>query len=76
MEPVFFLVAILGCTDDAVACRQARLLPARYTTAAQCQAALPRRLAENSDLSFPTLQADCRVSGPRVTTAARLRPKG
>ena len=76
MEPVFFLVAILGCTDDNVACRDARILPSRYATAAQCRAALPARLTENADLSFPSLQADCRASGPRVTSAAKGKPRG
>ena len=66
MEPVFFLVAILGCTDGGDTCREARLLPARYATAAQCRAALPQRLAENSDVPFPSIGADCRASGPRV----------
>ena len=76
MEPVFFLVAIMGCTDADASCREARVLPARYATAAQCQAALPQRLAENSDVGFPTIEANCRASGPRLTSAARARSRG
>lgn len=73
---MYFLVAILGCTDDNVGCRDARVLPARYATAAECRAVLPRRLTENTDLSFPSLQADCRASGPRVTSAAKPKLRG
>lgn len=76
MEPVFFLVAILGCGDDAGACREARVLPARYATEAQCRSALIARLAENTDLSFPALRADCRASGPQVTATTRVKPRG
>ena len=76
MQPVFFLVAILGCGDHSAACRDARVLPARYATAAQCQAALPQRLMENTDLSYPSLQADCRASGARVSSTAKPKPRG
>ena len=76
MQPVFFLVAIMGCGDGDVACRDARVLPARYATAAQCRAALPQRLMENTDLSFPSLQADCRASGPRLSSATKPKPRG
>lgn len=72
MEPAFFLIAILGCGDDGAACREARTLPARYATAAQCRAALSGRLAENTDLAFPVLGADCRTPGRHV---AAVKPR-
>lgn len=62
MEPLIYVMAILGCGDGAGPCTQARLLPAHYVSAAECQAALPKRLAENSDVPFPTIMADCRVA--------------
>ncbi|WP_419808936.1 hypothetical protein [Sphingomonas sp.] len=68
---MFFVVAIMGCGDGTDACRDARVLPARYETAAQCNAALPQRLAENSDVDFPTIQADCRLRGAQV---AEIKP--
>ncbi len=77
MEPVFFLVAILGCGDDGAACREARTLPARYASAGECRAALPKRLAENTDITAPTIMADCRAAGPRAAAAgARAKSKG
>lgn len=70
MSAMFFVVAIMGCGDgasaDLGACRNARTLPARYETAAQCRAALPQRLAENTDVDFPVIQADGRLQGARV----------
>lgn len=75
MEPLFFVVAILGCGDSA-ACSDARVLPARYETVAQCRAALPGALAANTDVPFPTIGADCRARGMQIAkaaTAARSR---
>ena len=40
MEPVFYVMAILGCGDFQDQCQQARVEPVRYQSAAQCQAAM------------------------------------
>ena len=69
MGPVFYVVAILGCGDGDAPCAPARLLPARYASAAACQAQLPQRLAENTDVPFPTVMADCRLNGATVAKA-------
>ena len=66
MGPMFFVMAIMGCNDGAAQCADARVLPARYETVAQCRAALRRALADNTDLEFPTVQADCRAKGTQV----------
>lgn len=76
MEAVFFVVAILGCGDGGVQCEQARVLPARYKTAAQCRATLPRRLAENTDVAFPEIIADCRAQGTRVADTPKSGKPG
>ena len=73
MEPLFFVMAIMGCSDDGSACAPARVLPARYETAAQCRAALPQALADNSDVSSPSIAADCRAQGMRL---AKVEAKG
>ena len=79
MGAFFYVVAIMGCGDGgpegAGACREARLLPARYATAAQCRAALPARLAENTDVPFPSIGADCRPQGLRMAEVAG-KPRG
>ena len=72
MEPVFYVMAILGCGDGSSQCTQARLEPARYQTVQQCQAQLPAALARNTDLSFPTISATCQASGAVV---ARAEPR-
>lgn len=63
MEPVFFVMAIMGCADGASACAEARVEPARYATVQQCQAAMPDALARNTDLEFPVVSAACRRNG-------------
>lgn len=75
MGAFFYVVAIMGCGDGGDTCREARLLPARYATAAQCRAALPARLAENTDVPFPEIGADCRPVGVQMAEA-RMRPRG
>ncbi|MBY0519905.1 MAG: hypothetical protein K2P79_05700 [Sphingomonas sp.] len=63
MDPLFYVMAIMGCSDGSEACAQARVEPAQYRTIAACQAAMPQVLMRNSDLSFPVITATCRGSG-------------
>lgn len=76
MGAVFYVMAIMGCGDGSEQCRQVRLEPARYATVQQCRAELPAALARNTDLSFPTLSATCRASGPQVAQVERRQTRG
>jgi len=76
VEPVFFVLAILGCGDAADGCREVRTEPARYATEAQCRADLVAALGRNTDLDFPELEGRCRVHGVRVARAENRRPRG
>ena len=76
MEPVFFVMAILGCGDASAQCTEARIVPTRYETMAQCRAALPDQLARNTDVPFPTIGADCRSTGARMAKAAVKNSRG
>lgn len=76
MEPVYFVMAILGCGDAQAQCSEARVEPARYATVQQCQAALPSALARHADLDFPTVAGTCRSSGPQMVRAEVKRPRG
>lgn len=76
MEPIVYVLAILGCGDGSAACQEARIEPAHYQSAAQCRAALPAALARNTDLAYPTIAANCRASGERMVKAGGLRPRG
>ncbi len=62
MEPVFFVMAILGCGDAGAQCTEARIDPVRYQTVQQCRAALPAALARNTDLAYPVISASCRAN--------------
>jgi hypothetical protein len=75
MEPMFFVMAILGCGDGNVRCTDARIVPTHYTTMAQCRAALPTQLAANTDVPFPVIGADCRRQGAEMAQAV-TKPRG
>ena len=74
MEPIFYVMAILGCGDMQSQCEQARIEPARYRTVAQCQAAMAQVLPRHMDLSFPTIAATCQPRGEQVAQAGS-RPR-
>ena len=76
MDQVFYVLAIMGCGDDASACQQARFEPARYESRQACQAALPAALERNLDLDFPTIAADCRRSSVRFVESAPRSSSG
>ena len=76
MEPLFYVMAIMGCADGSNACAEARVERARYTTIQQCQAAMPAALQRNSDIDAPVVSAACRASGPRLVRAADRRSQG
>ena len=63
MEPIFYVMAIMGCGDGSQACAEQRVEPARYVSAQACQAAMPEALARNTDLEYPVISAACRSSG-------------
>lgn len=76
MEPVFFVMAILGCGDGSSQCREARVEPNHYASVQQCQAQLPAALARNTDLSFPTISATCRADGALMARAEPRNRRG
>lgn len=75
MEPVYFVMAILGCGDDGGQCSQQRVEPARYQSAAQCQAAMPTALRRNTDIEYPVVVAACQQQGSRFAQQ-EARPRG
>ncbi len=71
MEPLVYVMAILGCGDPGTQCQEARLAPATYTTAAQCNTAIPDMLMRSTDLDYPTIAAACQSNRER---AAQNKP--
>jgi hypothetical protein len=76
MQPIFFVLAIMGCGDNASGCAEARIEPARYSTVQQCQAAAPAALARHTDLSFPVISAACRSNGQQWVDMGKVAPRG
>jgi hypothetical protein len=73
---MYFVMAILGCGDGSDDCREARLVPVRYSTMAQCRAALPDQLSRNTDVPYPVIGADCRRAGAELAMAGKPKPRG
>ncbi len=67
MEPLFYVMAIMGCGDGSTQCAQARVEPVHYQSIQACQAAMPGALQRNSDLAFPVISAACHANGQLLT---------
>ena len=75
MGPAYYVIAIFGCADGSAACAPAATLPTRYESRAACAAVMPDALAANTDLDFPTLEAECRaVTRPASARQDKPRP--
>jgi hypothetical protein len=68
MEPLAFVIAILGCGDAGSACERMAVEPVRYETMSACQAATTNALANHTDMLFPVIQARCEARGYRVAS--------
>lgn len=66
MEPVLFVMAILGCGESDAPCRELRVAETRYQSEQACMAATEEALLASSDLPYPNIVADCRREGVRV----------
>lgn len=64
MEPLVFVLAILGCNDAGSRCEPARTMPATYVSEAACLAAQESALLAATDVDYPVVQARCRASAP------------
>ena len=61
MEPVYYVIAILGCADGSTACTPVATVPTQYTSQAACSAGTENALLTNSNFDFPTIVAQCRA---------------
>jgi len=75
MEPLFYVMAIMGCGDGNVQCTEARVVPVRYQSMAQCRAALPVQLAQNTDVPYPMIGAACRTAGAQIARTDARAPR-
>ena len=59
MAPLYFMLAILGCGEDASACQQVAVAPVHFASQAECLAASGAVLERMTDDRYPTLVAQC-----------------
>lgn len=69
MEPLLYVMAIMGCADSGDLCAEERIVARRFVSAAACNRALEAQLILNGDLDYPVIRAECR----RQTTAIFAR---
>ena len=65
MEPLVYIMAILGCGESDAPCREVTVAEARYESEADCLAATEAELMRRGDLLFPSVVAQCRPAGTR-----------
>lgn len=63
MEPVLFVMAILGCGESDAPCRELDMARTRYRSEAACLAAAEVELARRTDILYPSVVAQCRRQG-------------
>ena len=75
MEPIFYVMAIMGCGDGSAHCREARdRAGALRSPPPSARRRCPRRSTRNTDLDFPVIAATCRASGAHGRGRSRRRP--
>ena len=66
MEPIYYVIAILGCPDDSAQCTPVATVPTHYASQEACSAGTRHALLQNNAFDFPTLVAECRATDPRT----------
>lgn len=62
MEPLLYVMAIMGCADSGDLCAEERVVEYRFTSAEACRQAMESHLILNGDLDYPVIRAECRRS--------------
>ena len=76
MEPLYYVMAIMGCGDTGDTCQQARVMPVRYPSAVACRMAMADALPRNTDLAYPVISAACQPSSVTMARAETSRRGG
>lgn len=66
-----FIIAIMGCGEGDAPCRPVRTLEARYESRAACTAATAAAVAQNSDVDYPVVVAQCVAAGAKAAVGAK-----
>jgi hypothetical protein len=59
MEPLTYVMAILGCADGGGTCTEVRLAQFRFQDKVQCERAIDAILPDSTDVNYPTIAARC-----------------
>jgi hypothetical protein len=70
MQPIIYVLAILGCGDGQTRCEQVRVEPVRYMSVASCRAAATDALLRSTDLPYPVVTSECRKAGRNAVQVA------
>lgn len=70
MTTGLIVMILLGCGDGSDDCTPVRVLPAAYSSVAECGAAMASVLPAQSHNAYPVIAARCEPA-PRVQVAAR-----
>ena len=76
MNPVLFVMAILGCADAGDQCQTVQVVPVQYVSAAACNAAAEPTLGRYSGLTYPVVAASCQKVDRPVVAEAGIAPAG
>ena len=60
MEPLAFVMAILGCGEGDLPCAELRQAPSRFESQSACLAATEEEIGRHTDLDYPVIVAQCR----------------
>ena len=75
MEPLMFVMAILGCGETDAPCREVAVAEARYQTEAQCLEATADVLWRYEEVPYPSVVAQCRAAdeSPKLLRGSDVR---
>ncbi len=63
IEPLAFVMAILGCGESDAPCRELAVVARRFESEAACLAGAEAELSRRDDIAFPSVVAQCRPAG-------------
>ena len=63
MEPLAFVMAILGCGEGDLPCAELRQAPSRFESQSACLAATEEEIGRHTDLDYPVIVAQCGRAG-------------
>ena len=70
MEPLVYIMAVMGCADGAQLCEPVPSASGRYESKTACLAAVQDTLLAATDLPYPVVTAQCETRGVQTASAS------